>query len=86
MLSVSTHRDHINVIVNQDIREMAIHVEVCGYLLGPGCSKHHYFNKLVSSQKLTDLASTISNLQVFLLKKCECKSYYIFFSKNISIY
>ena len=33
---------------------------------------------------LTVLVSTISNSQVFLLKKCE--SYSHFFSKNISIY
>ena len=39
---------------------------------------------------LTVLVSTISNSQVFLLKKCEyfckCKSHSHFFSKNISIY
>ena len=39
---------------------------------------------------LTVLVSTISNSQVFLLKKCECKSecksYSHFVSKNISIY
>ena len=35
---------------------------------------------------LTVLVSTISNSQVFLLKKCECKSYTHFFSKTISIY
>ena len=39
---------------------------------------------------LTDLVSTISNLQVFLLKNvssfCKCKSYSNFFRKNISIY
>ena len=40
---------------------------------------------------LTVLVSTISNSQVFLLKKnmssfCKCKSYSHFFSKNISIY
>ena len=34
---------------------------------------------------LNVLVSTISNSQVFLLKKCECKSYSYFFSKNISI-
>ena len=38
----------------------------------------------------TVLGSTISNSQVFLLKKCEkfckCKSYSHFFSKNIIIY
>ena len=32
---------------------------------------------------LTVLVSTISNSQVFLLKKCVC---HIFFSKNISVY
>ena len=36
------------------------------------------------------LVSTISNSQVFLLKKCEyfckCKSYSHFFSKNISVF
>ena len=40
---------------------------------------------------LTVLVTTISNLQVFLLKKnlcsfCKCKSYTHFFSKNISVY
>ena len=41
---------------------------------------------------LTVLVSTISNSQVFLLKKknvssfCKCKSYSHFFSKNISVY
>ena len=35
---------------------------------------------------LTVLVSTISNSQVFLLKKCECKSYSHFFSKNIIVY
>ena len=40
---------------------------------------------------LTVLVSTISNSQVFLLKKnvssfCKCKSYSHFFSKNISMY
>ena len=35
---------------------------------------------------LTVLVSMISNSQVFLLKKCECKSYSHFFGKNISIY
>ena len=35
---------------------------------------------------LTVLVSTISNSQVFLRKKCECKSYSHFFSKNISEY
>ena len=36
---------------------------------------------------LTVLVSTISNSQVFLLKKCEkCKSYSHFFSKDISVY
>ena len=39
---------------------------------------------------LTVPVSTISNSQVFLLKKCEklckCKSYSHFFSKNISVY
>ena len=39
---------------------------------------------------LTVLVSTISNSQVFLLKKCDsfckCKSYSHFFSKNIIIY
>ena len=40
---------------------------------------------------LTDLVSTISNSQIFLLKKnvssfCKCKSYSHFFSKNISVY
>ena len=40
---------------------------------------------------LTVLVSTISDSQVFLLKKnvssfCKCKSYSHFFSKNISIY
>ena len=34
---------------------------------------------------LTVLVSTISDSQV-LLKKCECKSYSHFFSKNISTY
>ena len=33
---------------------------------------------------LTDLVSTVSNSQVFLLKKC--KSYSHFIGKNISIY
>ena len=40
---------------------------------------------------LTFLVSTISNSQVFLLKKnvssfCKCKSYSYFFSKNISTF
>ena len=36
---------------------------------------------------LTALVSTISNSQVFLLKRfCKCKSYSHFFSKNISGY
>ena len=40
---------------------------------------------------LTVLVSTISNSQLFLLKKnvssfCKCKSYSHFFSKNISVY
>ena len=35
---------------------------------------------------LTVLVSTISNSQIFLLKKCKCKSYSHFFSKNNSIY
>ena len=40
---------------------------------------------------LTVLVSTISNSQVFLLKKnvssfCKCKSYSPFYSKNISVY
>ena len=40
---------------------------------------------------LTVLVSTISNSQVFLLKKnvssfCTCKSYSHFFSKNIRVY
>ena len=35
---------------------------------------------------LTVLVSTISNLQILLLKKCECKSYSHFFSKNVSVY
>ena len=39
---------------------------------------------------LTVLVCTISNSQVFLLKKCKsfckCKSYSHFFSKNISVY
>ena len=39
---------------------------------------------------LTDLVSTISNSQIFLLKNvssfCKCKSYSHFFSKNISNY
>ena len=35
---------------------------------------------------LTALVSTISNLQVFLLKKCEMQKLLAFFSKNISIY
>ena len=36
---------------------------------------------------LTVLVSTISNSQVFLLKKfCKCKSYSHFLSKNIGIY
>ena len=47
---------------------------------GPSCSKHHWFNELVSGQNV--LVSTISNSQLFLLKK----SYSHFFSKNISVY
>ena len=35
---------------------------------------------------LTVLLSTILNSHIFLLKKCECKSYSHFFSKNISVY
>ena len=35
---------------------------------------------------LTALVSTISNSQVFLLKKGECKSYSHFFSNYISVY
>ena len=39
---------------------------------------------------LTVLVITISNAQVFLLKKvssfCKCKNYSHFFSKNISVY
>ena len=40
---------------------------------------------------LSVLVSTISNSQVFLLKKnvssfCKCKIYLHFFSKNISVY
>ena len=35
---------------------------------------------------LTVLVSTISNSQVLLLKKCECKSYSKFFRKDISEY
>ena len=35
---------------------------------------------------LTVLASTISYSQVFLLKKCKCKSYSHFLNKNISEY
>ena len=35
---------------------------------------------------LTVLVSIISNSQIYLLKKCECKSYSHFFSKNISEY
>ena len=34
----------------------------------------------------TVLVSAISNSQLFLLKKCECKSYSHFFSKKISAY
>ena len=41
-------------------------------------------------KRLTLLVGTISNSQVFLLKKassfCKCKSYSLFFSKNISVY
>ena len=35
---------------------------------------------------LTVLVSTISNSQLFLLKKCECKSYSHSLNKNISVY
>ena len=39
---------------------------------------------------LTVLVSTISNSQLFLLKIvssfCKCKSYSLFFNKNISVY
>ena len=40
---------------------------------------------------LSALVSTVSNSQLFLLKKnvssiCKCKSYSHFFSKNISVY
>ena len=43
---------------------------------------------LLVVKMLTVLVSTISNSQVFLLKKCvaKCKSYSHFFSKNISVY
>ena len=52
------------------------------------------FVSLTSSlvvKMLIILVSTISNSQVFLLKKnvssfCKCKSYSHFFSKNISVY
>ena len=59
---------------------------------GPSCSKHHELNKLVSGQNvnLTVLVSTISNSQIFLLKKWEQLLQkllaFFFFSKNISIY
>ena len=35
---------------------------------------------------LTVLVSTISNSQVFLLKKCEMQKLLTFFSKNISVH
>ena len=45
---------------------------------------------LLVVKTLTDLVSTISNSQVFLLKNvssfCKCKSYSHFFSKNNSVY
>ena len=41
---------------------------------------------LLVVKMLTVLVSTKSNSQLFLLKKCQYKSYSHFFSKNISIY
>ena len=60
-------------------------------LLGPVVQSIVSLTSLSVVKMLTVLVSTISNSQVFLLKKivssfCKCKSYSHFFSKNISIY
>ena len=57
---------------------------------GPVVQSIVSLTSLLVVKMLTVLASTISNSQVFLLKKCvssfcKCKSYSHFFSKNISI-
>ena len=62
----------------------------CNDFLGPVVQSIISFTSSLVVKMLTVLVSTISNLQVFLLKNvssfCKCKSYSHFFSKNISIY
>ena len=62
----------------------------CNDFLGPVVQCIISFTSSLVVKMLTVLVSTISNLQVFLLKNvssfCKCKSYSHFFSKNISIY
>ena len=57
-----------------------------GNYLGPVLQSIVSLTSLLVVKILTVLVSAISNSQVFLLKKCECKSYSHFFSKNISVY
>ena len=60
-------------------------------ILGPVVQSVVILTSSLVVKILTVLVSTISNSQVFLLKKnvssfCKCKSYSHFFSKNITIY
>ena len=57
-----------------------------GDYLGPVVHSIFSLTSLLVVKMLNVLVSRISNSQVFLLKKCECKSYSHFFSKNISVY
>ena len=61
------------------------------HLLGPVVQSIVSFTSSLVVKLLTVLVSTISNSQVFLLKKnvssfCKCKSYSHFFSKKIIVY
>ena len=57
---------------------------------GPVVQSIVSLTSLLVVKMLTVLVSTISNIQVLLLKNvssfCKCKSYSHFFSKNISVY
>ena len=72
--------------------DVAAHMHITLKIQGPVFQSIVSLTSSLVLKVLTVLVSTISNSQVFLLKKnvssfCKCKSYsHLFFSKNISVH
>ena len=73
-------------MLKQIIILVCIIIKIVSIYLGPVVQSIFSLTSSLVVKMLTVLVSTVSNSQVFLLKKCEMRKLLNFFSQNFNVY